>query len=197
MKEKPILLNTEMVKAILDGRKTQTRRVIKSQPTGKFYNYGHVTEGLHKSKCYRHGAFFTGDDSGFPWTEHHICPYGSPGGELWVRETWFNDAIFGKPILYYRANGEFNEQFKVNIHNKDELKWKPSIFMPRWASRIQLLIKDIRVERVQDISPENCLEEGVRSPTEFIGLWDSINEKRGFGWSVDPWVWVVEFEVKK
>ena len=122
-----------------------------------------------------------------------ICPYGKPGDELWVRETWNGTESEG---IAYRATDP----------QMDGEPWKPSIFMPRWASRLQLVIKDVRVERLQDISIDDIYAEGAysinwgRMPGSehkaFKALWDSINAKRGYGWETNPWVWVVEFEVK-
>lgn len=196
MKERPILFSGPMVKAILDGRKTQTRRVIKPQPS------------------------ISGPYEGFLYgrTFGYTCPYGSKGEALWVRETWRYDRETDYKPIAYRADGQIASE-----------KWKPSIFMPRWASRITLEITDVRVERVKDISPHNALAEGIRqiskdagltwkygisdndgypghdnhgwpwkdfrrSPVEaFKKLWDSINGKK-YPWESNPWVWVIEFK---
>lgn len=180
MEEKPILFTGEMVRAVLDGRKTQTRRVIKPQP------------GLLGPKD-------------IPLLLYY-CPYGQPGDRLWVRESWSVDMSMDhlKPsdvpedsIVYYRANTDkdWERQSTGQVMGKK----RPSIFMPRWASRINLEITDIRVERVQDITEEDAKAEGVdwypamRANRLFQSLWDSINAKRGYAWDVNPWVWVVEF----
>lgn len=231
--EKPILFNAEMVRAVLDGRKTQTRRVVKPQPEKQTEWFKYLEEGKYISMNHILGI-------GNPTSIGNAikCPYGSPGDELWVRETWM-DA--GKEIpgskhgeIWYKAND--CEEYAISCEPREcRPKWKPSIHMPRWASRIQLRVKDVRVERVQDISEEDARSEGVRpnwcgelsgwDPDEhgfmcqegirhwekypesdwdggyhrtgkeaFESLWDSINEKRGFGWEKNPWVWVVEFE---
>lgn len=207
IKERPILFNAEMVRAILDGRKTQTRRVIKPQPNWiaepniPFKTNDADPKGIIK------------------------CPYGQPGDRLWVRET----ATYSK---YGALWGAFDHaEVKVEYHagcapdcNPYDVQYimvyddvknnfkpgkKPSIFMPRWAPRIFLKVVSVRVERVQDISDEDAKEEGVKKSggwnadeTEckinhrgpFSHLWDSINKKRGFGWDVNPLVWVVEFK---
>ncbi|RLB91968.1 MAG: hypothetical protein DRH10_00630 [Deltaproteobacteria bacterium] len=195
MKKIPILFSGPMVRAILAGRKTQTRRAIKPQPD---------EDGLCRDLSRDEKLF---DSSG----REYKCPFGFPDDLLWVRETFA--MATGSSVLpdtpVYRADGE---GLPILAH-----KWKPSIFMPRSISRLTLLVKEITVERVQDISdrgPSNdCTDEGVfhcglNLPDDwrergyhsiekcaFRDLWDSINKKRGFGWDNNPWVWVVEFGV--
>lgn len=189
MKERPILFNGEMVRAILEGRKTQTRRVVKGQDVkGSLLSPGtHLTASGHKL----------------------ISPYGVPGDRLWVRETWYNSRGDDSMPTYYRADQERHVPSDWQYHTGP---WKPSIFMERWASRITLEITDVRVERVRDISQKDAMAEGGPpshrsidrvsrtfgysdfSRSWFAQLWDSINEKRGFGWDANPWVWVVEFK---
>jgi len=192
MKERPILFKGEMVRAILEGRKTQTRRVIKFLQGGSYPQY-HIREidASPQDDLILH--VHNGEGSGF-WEK---CPYGKVGDRLWVRETWANgDLDTDAPEIVYRADeGE-------NRHCGG--KWKPSIFMPRWASRITLEITDIRVERLQDISEQEAELEGT--PIEFcqdevsnftsykhgfLKLWDSINGEEST--DANPWVWVVEF----
>lgn len=190
MKEKPIIFSTEMVKAILDGRKTQTRRVIKPQPV----NCGIVfPQGLSRN-------FFFQDDY-YNEPEHSVgeyrkCPYGFVGDRLWVRETWTGDVWCG---YAYKADGTM---LPIDCGEIEFTRWKPSIHMPRRVSRINLLVKNIRVERIQGISEEDAISEGCKDYVgiyysscrhNFINLWNSINEKRGYGWNVNPWVWVIEF----
>lgn len=187
MKESPILFNGDMVRAVLAGQKTQTRRAV-VPPTR--------TRGNHGS----------------------ICPYGQPGDRLWVRERWAADMSFddlpprmlaprGMPI-YYHATAQCMDY-----------KWRPSIHMPRWASRITLEITDVLKERVQNITSDGAIAEGayeVRkvgddiahatwtmdgldwrydTPREaFAATWDSLYAARGLGWDVNPWVWVVTFK---
>lgn len=193
-RELPILFTGEMVRAILDGRKTQTRRVVKLRPP-----YG---DGLMP------------------------CPYGAPGDLLWVREAWhpvvahgcvMNTCDCGDVNVFYRASDP-NRQSEPRFFNDRDIPgewcipraaknggWVPGIFMPRWASRILLRVTDVRVERVQEISEEDARAEGVEGigPRQrwaierFRALWDSVNAKRGYGWDVNPWVWVVGFEVEE
>ena len=185
---KPILFSGEMVRAILDGRKTQTRRVIKPQPSAGVRRSVFVLSGLEDG----HGRELR-------------CPYGRPGDTLWVRETWASHKYMDdtKPSeftagaqmlpVWYRADG---------VQSDERGKWRPSIFMPRWASRITLRVVDVRVEMLWDMTVSKMTAEGVaeienndKHPlTPFITLWDSINADRGHAWYTNPWVWVVEFE---
>jgi len=200
MTEKPILFNGKMVKAILEGRKTQTRRVI------KFENLSNIKKGrLFYSTTFKSWAIEDKDPEPVSDIALVKCPYGDKGDELWVRETFFPvDATY--PCLF-KANMPMHWDDSevggpVTLEAKD-YKWKPSIFMPRDFSRIQLTVKDIRVERVQDISDEDCEAEGIYFTGDssrkylFRQLWDSINLKRGFGLKPNPWVWVIEFERKE
>lgn len=205
MNEKPILFNTEMVQAILDGRKTQTRRVMKYQTdtTG--------LDGVYPDRYNRgeHWAFWLPDNR-MVEPRTHKSPYGDINNELWVRETWAThplnaQAASTKPSelhpttpIYYKAEENFTH-----------FTWRPPIFMPRWASRIQLEVTNVRIERVQDISEDDAWAEGISEEAAyeywhdgpmpdaaFADLWDSINAKRGYSWESNPWVWVVEFRVK-
>jgi hypothetical protein len=165
VKERPILFSGRMVQAILDGRKTMTRRVFK---TAKLI----PTESYGKRALTR------------------TCPYGQPGDRLWVRET--HNTCGEKP--FYRADGEMPLEWK----------WSPSVFMPRWASRITLEITAVWVERLKDITIEDAQAEGItplgtegdsrRWRAGFRELWDSLNAKRGYGWDANPWVWVISFK---
>ncbi len=202
MKERPILFNSEMVRAILEGRKTQTRRVVKPQPCGGWAFdgvYGKITS--HHPQRGKFGAFLR-RGVGTPWPELGIlpCPYGSPGDRLWVRETFFSfrhAGVFSTASrIVYRADysGQEDEDYATECHG-----WKPSIHMPRWASRITLEITDIRVERLQEISEKDAIAEGVvacpdmgiTAVGEYSLLWESINGKGS--WDENPWVWVIEF----
>lgn len=196
MAEKPIIFSTEMVSAILDERKSMTRRVIRPQPpefaTLKMYG--------EKPSC-----FYCVDRE---QTEIRI-PY-QKGDLLWVRETWSKD-----------ENGEYVYRSNYGTTKDDSFpptmfKWKPSIHMPREAARIFLRVTGVRVERLQDITEEDAKAEGMESeeyldyyewavsvappgsvlPTlrsAFAALWDSLNAKRGYSWDTNPWVWVIEF----
>jgi hypothetical protein len=220
VREKPIPFSTEMVRAILEGRKTMTRRVIKPQPpegigpivgpemfepaiTDK---YGELKEGKPIFGVY--------DEWGEWGTK---CPY-QPGDTLWVRETWRNGDCSDKHYNCGRTVDTcdiWRQRFMYLADGDpcaDKCKWRPPIHMPREASRIRLLVKRVGVERVQDITPYDAWNEGCRIgnsfPWEqhipelqqqcrdvvFRGLWDSIYEKRGFGWDANPWVWVIEFK---
>ena len=193
---KAIRFSGEMVRAILDGRKTQTRRVVRPQPAGAEYWTLHNDRRVFFPNAYGASPPF-------------LKPPYVPGDLLWVRETWSCiGAEHVKPsdiapgyTVYYHAD-PIEKIWRVG-------KWRPSIHMPRWASRIALRVTDVRVERLQEITEANAKAEGcsggiVRTHIHlsreytalqsFIHRWDSINAKRGFGWDSNPWVWVVNFE---
>lgn len=231
MKEHPILFNTEMVKALLDGRKTQTRRVIKPQPdTSDMKTYTALTGRTYDDRC------ATANHIDGKWylcipgmsLEVGRCPYGQVGDRLWVREMWgvgtrpcpvdgWYDGIEYKADEFYIDEIEDLPLYKVEVPEDICLddysgKWRPSIHMFRWASRINLEITDIRIERVQDITQEDAKAEGMTNDDDphwrpsysdpdsggnpsykntFCCVWNSIYEN----WSVNPWVWVVEFKI--
>lgn len=207
MNEHPILFSGEMVLAILDGRKTQTRRVIKPQPNApRAFYWGMTPEEIEATKGWDKAPFGC-------WTYAHnglaffkTCRYGEIGDRLWVRETWKciereEDGLDG---IGFRADMSF-----VPIENSveaseawvaarsNDVDWRPSIFMRRWMSRITLEIVNIWVERVQEITPLDAVSEGCSSDRhakiEFRNLWNSINAKRGLGWDANPLVWAIEF----
>lgn len=218
MKERPILFSAPMVRALLDGTKTQTRRIVKPQPSflGAIGNpnqpFVTLDAGLHKPIR---------------------CPYGQPGDRLYVRETWAEtDLHDGTPVVAYRAGGcipvgrNTSEGPDFLIHKWAQPDttcceaWKPSIHMPRWASRITLEITGVRVERLQDISKADAIAEGIESLTyggettwrdyslndewaavspmlyhpidSYESLWESINGPGS--WDANPFVWIVEFK---
>ena len=183
--ERPILFSGEMVKAILAGRKTQTRRVVKPQPDGGPW----PNAASHIEWC-----DLVADTDYYVASGH--CPYGKVGDRLWVRESWLR--IGASADVWYKADDVFLE---------GSTPWRPSIHMPRWASRITLEIIGIRVEELRAISEEDAKREGVVAwhdtsngtvyKPEFRALWDSINDKRGYGWGMNPWVWVIEFEIER
>jgi len=194
---KPIMFSDAMVNAIKRFDKTQTRRVIKARHDWCIDTYNGDVWPLYA--CYVYEC---------PETVPVKCPYGQPGDRLWVRET-FNPHYFGFRKPGYRADW-------TNPDGVEEPKWSPSIHMPRWASRFTLRVKDVRVERVQDITEADALAEGIERHWDdgvwyygelnkghcdpvcaFVKLWDSIYKLRGFGWEKNPWVWVVKFEVVK
>lgn len=191
MKERPILFSTPMVRAILDGKKTQTRRVVKPQPIQIGW-FDH-----QKGFC----AHVSTDDAGTTYHEMVKCPYGQPGDRLWVRETWA-PTFHGEDCIY--AADPYVGPFPFTG------KWRPSIHMPRWASRLTLEIVSVRVERLLKITLSDIWDEGrgmppdiddsiearqrewVDGPAWYRNLWDSINGKK-HPWESNPWVWVVEF----
>lgn len=197
MKERPIAFNDEMVRAILGGYKTQTRRVIKSQPDDMTCQVMHFTDG------YR----FTTE------TKYFKCPYGVLGDKLWVRETFRYYNRYSECACYDYCCCPSDKTILYRAASDHEAKWKPPMHMPRNASRIDLLIKNIRVERIKDISEKDAKAEGVVPSAyesvdkygkyyselshvlSFARLWNSIYAKRGHGWNSNPWVWVVEFEI--
>jgi len=201
MKERPILFSAEMVRAILDGRKTQTRRVIKPQPPEMVVRAGKGFTGFT--------AFW--NEAGDSVMEKY-CPYGEWGDLLYVREThsWktLADNECRNCMLYPRhhPDGYWVEMlYRTDWIDKEPLpwNWRPSIHMPKWATRIWLEITKVWVERIQDISLADCKAEGILPAFNeatlwkdaFRELWHDINFKRGFGWNVNPWVWAVEFKV--
>ncbi|HBO8028200.1 hypothetical protein VQ060_00140 [Pseudomonas sp. KBN06P05117] len=223
MKERPILFTGPMVRAILEGRKTVTRRVMKYQP----HEDASVTVGNYNITVVdRHGEQQPGPEAfGAWWSDGErgcICPHGQPGDRLWVREAWAADAQVdaiaprdlsqGEPIWY---PADFSvRQTGCSMISKG--RGRPSIHMPRWASRILLEITAVRVERLHDITEDQAEEEGVERPenitnvdvwdgaerelfnamnqprARFRRLWSDINGSES--WDANPWVWVVEFK---
>jgi len=209
MKEHPILFSPDMVKAILDSRKTQTRRVVKIRP-GDCFNTRRIIPGV---VCDDDGEYY-----GFCSEEHNYkCPYGKPGDHLWVRETWWKCPYITPKMWRDGADTWPSIVYDADCTDADREQWKewgwikkPSIFLPKNESRITLEIVNVRVERVGNISAMDCIAEGIKRSTynlvvqrvydetlRFKLLWDSINKKRGFGWDKNPWVWVIEFKKGK
>ena len=214
MKEHPIIFSTPMVKAILDDRKTQTRRVIKPQPDlglDPFDSYSRINIGrYHPTMVDKDGQEYPGDEIFGAYTDDGEwgwkCPYGQVGDRLWVRETFLyrtpNSIIYKADGSEKFITGEYIEKF-ANI-NDERLLCSPSIFMPRWASRITLEITEIRAERLQDISDGDAIAEGCTDKNPignlvlepryiFKQLWDSINGKK-YPWDSNCWVWVISFK---
>ena len=183
--ERPCLFSGGMVNAILAGRKSVTRRVVKPQPAAGVRSSAFAPSGIEDG----HGREIR-------------CPFGGPGTKLWVRETWYCDLPLSDPDrldhTYYRADARRTGRICDVIPECEcdgrKGYWKPSIFMPRWASRITLEVTGIRVERVQAITEEDARAEGVESVAAYRALWDDINGARpGCSWADSPWVWVVSF----
>lgn len=218
MKERPILFSSDMVKSILLGEKTNTRRVVKCS--------SYVANEIGVKTAWETGGI--------------ICPYGKLGDRLWVRENWklvnwqwedpeqkimYSDGSskWVNPDLRWIDEQPFDawlmrEYERVTKHptskevpdskmdsgfrweiDEHALPWRPGIFMPRWMSRINLTIKNIRVEQVQSISYVDCIAEGFKDigagdlRAMYANKWNALNAKRGFPWSSNPWVWVIEF----
>ncbi|KEY42667.1 hypothetical protein [Pantoea agglomerans] len=194
MKERPILFNADMVRAVLDGRKMQTRRVMKVQSHAGVRNSPFVKSGIEDG----HG-------------KELVCPFGEVGDRLWVRETFrVHSRATDVATLVYKASEQQSwtqQTHRVPIEkcNKPAVvdTWTPSIHMPRWASRITLEITGVRVELLRDLSEEDAKSEGVIPPAggvlpgwehriNFRDLWMSIYGADN--WEANPWVWVVEFK---
>lgn len=215
MREHPILFSPPMVRAILEGRKTQTRRAI-SHFDGSTYaldpanvrwqfNEGSDDQRVDwRNKWYAYPK--NSGSSAFP-VYGLRCPFGQPRDRLWVRETWAPCGKQSYPAADMVRHGDDGAIHRATWDRSPPSRWRPSIFMPRWASRITLEVTGVRVERLQEISEEDALAEGViRRPIEgepdlslpardgYQWLWDTLNAKRGFGWEKNPWVWVVEFK---
>lgn len=208
---KPILFNTEMVRAILDGMKTVTRRLIKPQPKLRLcYTFAGCNHGTwsypsntaHEfwGEEYKLPDCIKEEDKKMVWNP----PYNADD-ILYVRETWYKD-----PYRYlYRANHSKTEKFYCN-GEEIEMKWHPSIHMPKEAARIFLKVKNVRVERLQEMNGRDVMKEGVNSLVHpdafyfdmnqldmFERLWNSTIKKSDieiYGWDANPFVWVIEFE---
>lgn len=208
MSIKPILFNTEMVKAILEGRKTVTRRVIKlkygnTHIEWKEDKYGkRLIELQNDVEGETHGR----REDGTTWRKllayRELKPPYQVGDVLYVRETW-NGMRTGNEKLGFKTTYWYKADDKAD--NPDD-KWRPSIFMPKEAARIWLKVTDVRVERLNDITKEQAGREGVTWETDnsglmrisqFIKLWNSTLKKSDYDkycWNANPWVWVIEFE---
>ncbi|HCM3125226.1 ASCH domain-containing protein [Klebsiella aerogenes] len=214
MKERGMIFNADMVRAILDGRKTQTRRIMKPQPEpcprgGHWWPSNVFKTMLHVEDEMQNGK------GGWGGLVGDACPFGDVGDRIWVRETWAEAGASAPDLKLYRANyPEHVPSIYENVPPAEEIRWTPSIHMPRWASRITLEITDVRIERLNAISEEDATAEGVppagsllpdypgtfltpkgdfaTAKVAFQHLWESI-----FGdesWKANPWVWVIEFK---
>lgn len=233
MRERPIIFNADMVRAVLDGRKTQTRRIIKVQPESNQLGLLRITDSAKRNDI---GKYHWAESNA---TGNHVrsklfaCPFGAVGDHLWVKETWsavshaFDDdglmidyvpdrpaiAVHEKPFgngyysghAIYAADGGFTWGDDDGCVDGRSC-WKPSIHMPRWASRIVLEITGVRVERLNSMTESDALSEGCHgghgsipgymysaTPHEhFHHLWESIYGADS--WQANPWVWVIEFK---
>lgn len=244
-RERPILFRGDIVRAILEGRKTVTRRPVKfdrvprcasdcagPEPEHSYVNFGlRGPHAKYMSVPCKDGA-----------SQRIFCPYGDPGDRLWVRETWWNAEAYpvtgpsGEPLpaekshlVHYAADGDPpntpNRHYPRGLCNgafaapDPYASWikRPSIHMPRWASRLTLEVTGVAVERLQDITEEQARAEGVQrdnAPCDhvrytcaevkclgpgyrsaFAGLWDAIHGGTDFSWKANPWVWVVSFKL--
>lgn len=203
MKERPILFSAPMVRAILDGRKSQTRRVVKSPVAAPVVR---VRPGWVVTVASSRPGITVSSDFDVR------CPYGVPGDRLWVRESvaldYFDHSPWLPPEKRHGYRADWTDRAADTVPRP---KWTPSIHMPRWASRITLEVTGVRVERLQDISEEDSRAEGVEVLADgvvipgsvppkrielthrhyFRDLWKSINGAES--WDANPWVWVVEF----
>jgi len=211
MNEHPILFSAPMVRALLEGRKTQTRRLIPDS-----MNVSRMVPDHGAKRALTHIVQWWRNE---PYTRHWHCNYGQPGDRLWVRETWQDwcpmwdgqwcghgteRGVQSEHGVYYRSGPPHRDP----IPSDAPVKWRPSILMPRWASRITLEVTGVRVERLQEIGADDAAAEGIDLsdstdmtiieralflPLKFSHLWDSINAKRA-PWASNPWVWVIQFE---
>ena len=197
MKERPIIFSTNMVQAIRDGRKTQTRRVIKPQPEWRERELNSLSSEGWAWITTKASLLHWHDIVDFSNALIEFCPY-KVGSRLWVRETChlMKRNMTTTPVVVYKA-----DQSDPSCVSK----WRPSIHMPRWASRTTLEITEVRAERLQKITEEDAKAEGVDCCPNaipdyrhhFMVLWDSLNAKRGYDWEVNPWVWVLSFSLLK
>ena len=192
--EKPILFNTEMVRAILDGRKTQTRRLVVPHYRDGDAGYRIVTNATTGEFCYI--EYYDEDEYS---TDRRLKPPYMPGDLLYVRETWAGIKLGPKgketTTYWYRADEDDDRL------NPDD-KWRPSIHMPKEAARIWLKVKKVKAQRLQEITNDDAKAEGVICATDNSGmmhrhkfrvLWDSITDTQT-SWDANPWVWVIDFE---
>lgn len=215
----PMLFTGEMVRAWLDGRKHQTRRVIKPSQSKPKIAPLHMKPATPDEMAIMEieeseGQVWIGSHPDYPTGEKWFtCPYGKPGDRLWVRENLIEDArgdwcyeADNHPVQCNRTPADESAMLSWLMHRNRS--YCPSIHMPRWASRITLEITSVRNEKVQDITPEDAIAEGINyencdpdnahqywreeSVAMYGELWDAINAKRGYPWQANPWVWVIE-----
>jgi hypothetical protein len=185
--EHPILMCSKMVRAILAGKKTETRRMAGLKELNEYPDIWNIVSPVD--------GFITleNDVYGLEQPKH---PYGVAGDTLWVRET-FALTQFNEPV--YRADAMDKKGYRWHSiaagDPEHEVEWEPSLFMPRWASRITLTVKSVTLERLHEITDEGAKAEGVSDRAEYERLWKQLNGEES--WNLNPLVWVVKFEVKE
>lgn len=230
IKERPIIFSDVNIEPIQKGKKTQTRRVIKKE-----------IQHVDIEPQYMKNRWGFWNDTDMSNGKIVKCPYGIPGDRLWVRETWADVNSEEGPSLLYRSDGclvswhDFSKTFDRDygagpsmdykaypgdytmwwsdlLRGEPEHRWRTPLYMPRWASRIDLEVVSVRVERLQNITEEDaraegcffddepgcpegfCEEDRPKARDEFIFLWNKIHKKDGYVWTKNPWVWVIEFK---
>lgn len=198
----PILFNTDMVRAILDGRKTVTRRLVKLPKYIQLQDDGLYTL-FADGTCYENQHM---EDI----TDYLNKPY-QPGDTLYVRETWKLEEFYdAEALIRFRAGGEIDIDYECEgatysklLKYVDDIGWQPSLFMPKEAARIWMKVKEVRVERLQKMTPDDAVREGTKETfpplavDEFRDIWNSTIKKCDldrYGWNANQWVWVIEFE---
>ncbi|ENY6067781.1 TPA: hypothetical protein MXP62_004075 [Klebsiella pneumoniae] len=220
MTERGMIFNAEMVRAILDGRKTQTRRIMKVQPESNQLGLLLITDSTKHSDIGKYHWAESNATGNHVRSKLFLCPFGAVGDRIWVRETFcpVDDTQYdGEKWVDFRATPRYEASHPAGWdsapNDAEALKWRPSIHMPRWASRILLEITDVRVERLNAISEEDARAEGIidggclncgepepcgcanpepDATDAFAYLWQSIYGQEN--WNANPWVWVISFE---
>lgn len=208
MVDRPILFSSAMVRALLANRKTQTRRVIK--PTSEMDGFTMYPQYLNGERI---GS--SSDPSFWDLSEFAVDPakglYGSaapycPRDRLYVRETFARlpRTAYALPKTVDPADPDMAAYYRADFDRSGKPPWKPGIHMPRWASRLTLTVTDVRVQRLQEISHDDAVAEGVgifphsmSAQKRYRELWDSLNADRGFGWEANPWIVAVTFTVER
>lgn len=216
MKERPILFSDRRVRALLSGQQSQTRLIMKSQSFGPVQDNHEGCYGIDVRRNHQQGNRVLGMDDINP-----LCPHGQPGDTLWVRETWRGPVIPQEDVVRYQQDPDAFRHHRYCRYRADTLSyssdesaghpgWQAGIHMPRWASRIDLLITRLRVEKLQDISDGDITAEGIHFDSHFLNNFfasqsGTESPKEAYhkawtaqygttSWDVNPWVWVIDFE---
>ena len=204
--EKPILFTGKMVKAILENKKTVTRRLVDPQPPSfvDWLEYVDWIDDKHKEKSYFRGYMQPGEP-----TVHHTKAKYWPGLNLWVRESWgitmfSNNSGYEISVIYRADNAE---KYYIDLDNEElwnrivktekwgnKINWRSSLFIPRAASRILLKAVDVRIERLHELDDAEARLEGCTNREEYIKVWNDINAKNGYSWDKNPFVYRIDFE---